>query len=240
MMDLEQAVKRLEQDRVLYANPLEILRRGSAEVLYAGADGLLLRDKVGGGIQMSAMDDETADRLLSLIPEGCDLFEGHELFYMEAAVKRLRLPARQICYSSAYLGTEALPIPPFGGELRLLTRDWAPWVHSHYSHSFGGTAYIEEAIDRGMTGVLIAGEPAGFVGFHDEGAIGMLEVLPEYRRRGLGEILQRAAVNLALSRGEIPFGQVFDDNAASLALQRKTGMTLSESKLFWIFPEEGS
>ena len=62
----------------------------------------------------------------------------------------------------------------------------------------------------------------------------MLEVLPAYRRRGLGELLQRAAINLALERGQIPFGQIIDGNEASLALQRKLGMAVSRSRLFWL------
>ncbi|MFQ8759116.1 MAG: GNAT family N-acetyltransferase [Intestinimonas sp.] len=32
----------------------------------------------------------------------------------------------------------------------------------------------------------------------------MLEVLPAWRRRGLGELLLRAAVNRALERGALP------------------------------------
>ena len=62
----------------------------------------------------------------------------------------------------------------------------------------------------------------------------MLEVLPAYRRRGVGEALLRGAVRLALARGSIPYGQVEQDNAASLALQRKAGMEMSGRRLFWL------
>ena len=82
---------------------------------------------------------------------------------------------------------------------------------------------------------FVDGVLAGFAGFHDEGSIGLLEVLPEYRRRGLGEALLCAAVRLALERGQYAFGQVFTDNRPSLALQRKVGMTVSEDILYWLF-----
>lgn len=43
------------------------------------------------------------------------------------------------------------------------------------------------------------------------------------------------AVRLALERGQYAFGQVFTDNQASLALQRKVGMTVSKDTLYWLF-----
>ena len=94
---------------------------------------------------------------------------------------------------------------------------------------------MEGAVARGMLGAFVEGEPAGFVGFHAEGTIGMLEVLPPYRRRGVGEALLRGAVRLALERGQYAFGQVFTDNAPSLALQRKVGLAVSEEILYWLF-----
>lgn len=235
MNDTERAAEYLKRDRVLHANPLEVLRRGSADLLYAGEDGVLLYDRCSGAYMMAA-DRGAAGRLMDLVPPDCNLFVGHDMAYFQQARDRWDLPEAEICYSAAYLGTGPLPVPDFGGELRLLEPSWAGWVYRHYSHAIGGVAYLEEAVSRGMLGAFLDGgtEPAGFVGFHHEGSIGMLEVLPAYRRRGLGEVLQRAAVNLALERGVYPFGQVFEDNAASLALQRKVGMTVSESRMFWL------
>ena len=98
---------------------------------------------------------------------------------------------------------------------------------------------MEEAVRRGVLGAFPTGsnQPAGFVGFHEEGSIGMLEVLPAWRRRGLGELLLRAAVNRALERGALPFAQVIEDNAPSLALQQKAGLTLSGTRMFWLMRE---
>ena len=35
-------------------------------------------------------------------------------------------------------------------------------------------------------GAFVDGQLAGFVGEHSEGSMGMLEIFPAYRRRGLG------------------------------------------------------
>lgn len=72
-----------------------------------------------------------------------------------------------------------------------------------------------------------------FIGRHAEGSIGLLEVLPQYRRRGLATLLQSYMIGLELSRGRVPYGQVFDGNDASLALQQSLGMSRSMGPLYW-------
>ena len=234
MVCAETALAFLNRNKLLYLDMLEPIRRGSAELLYTAEDGVLLYDRLAEAHMLGADSRQALDRMLPLM-EGCDILTGHQLWYKEELAARFSLKTEQICHQSAWMEA-APPAPlPFGGELRLLDRSWAAWVYEHYSHAFGGVAYIEGAIDRGMLGAFVDGQPAGFAGFHIEGAIGMLEVLPAYRRLGIGEALLRGVVSLALSRGQYAYGQVFTDNAPSLALQRKAGMAVSEDILFWLF-----
>ena len=46
--DMSGALARLNRDRALYANLLEVLRRGSARVCRAGERGILLYDEATG------------------------------------------------------------------------------------------------------------------------------------------------------------------------------------------------
>ena len=233
MEQLEQALAYLGRDPLFYMDMLEPLRRGTAELLYAEEDGVLLCES-GGIHMMSAAGPAAAERCFALLSR-CAMLVGHELWYKAEAVRRFGLHEEQICYQAAWLAPEPPAAAPFGGELRLLGEEMAQWVYDHYSHPFGGVAYMQGALRRGMLGAFVDGACAGFAGFHEEGSIGMLEVLPAYRRRGVGEALLRGAVRLALERGQYAFGQVFTDNQASLALQRKVGMCVSRERLFWLF-----
>ena len=85
-----------------------------------------------------------------------------------------------------------------------------------------------------LYGAFLDGKLAGFVGTHDEGSIGALTVVPEFRRRGLGTYLECLAIRKALERGDLPFGQVAPGNGASLALQRSLGMTISREMVCWM------
>ena len=232
----ETALACLNRNRLLYLNMLEVLRRGSAELLYAGEGGVLLYDRGSGAYMLTARDRATLDGMLPLLPADCDLLVGHDLWYRDELAGRFGLWKEELCVQAAWTAPEPPEAPAFGGELRLLGEEWAPYVCEHYSKSdIGGLEHIRQAIGAGMLGAFVDGTLAGFAGFHSEGSIGLLEVLPAYRRRGLGEALLRGAVRLALERGQYAFGQVLIDNAPSLALQKKVGKTQSEQPLYWLF-----
>ena len=85
---MEQARAWLERDRVLHANMLEVLRRGSADALVAEEGGVLLHD-TGCGAWMLAAEPEAAPAFLDRVPAGCGLFVGHDMAYFELAQARL-------------------------------------------------------------------------------------------------------------------------------------------------------
>ena len=228
------ALARLTGSRLLYMDMLEVLRRGTAQVRRAGSDGVLLYDPPS---EVWFVDADTPAALEEMLPlmEGCTILTGHQMWYKDALAARFGFGTEQICRQAAWLSPSPPVPPPFGGEIRRLDQSWAEWAEAHYSHSFGGVAYMRGAIDRGMLGAFVDGAPAGFIATHIEGSMGMLEVLPQYRRRGIGEALLAAMAGFCLERGQYPYGQVFIDNGPSLALQGKVGMALSEELLFWLF-----
>ena len=234
MTQKETALARLSGNRLLYIDMLEVLRRGTAQVCRAGCDGVLLYDPPS---EVWFLDAETPAALDEMLPmlDGCVILTGHQMWYKDKLAAHFGFQTEQICRQSAWLAPQPPVVPSFDGELRWLDRSWAVWTEEHYSHSFGGVSYMEDAIDRGMLGAFVDGQPAGFIATHIEGSMGMLEVLPQYRRRGIGEALLAAMAGFCLERGQYPYGQVFIDNGPSLALQGKVGMALSEELLFWLF-----
>ena len=146
-----------------------------------------------------------------LLADG-DLLVGRDLWDRDGLGGRCGLWKEERCVQAAWMAPEPPEAPAVGGELRLLGEEWAPYVCEHYSKSdIGGLEHIRQAIGAGMLGAFVDGTLAGFAGFHGEGSIGLLAVLPAYRRRGLGGALPRGAVRLALERGQYAFGQVLID-----------------------------
>lgn len=235
MSQREEALAYMERDRLRYINLLEIMRRGSGELLYAGADGVLLRDSGSGAYMLSAEREETAAMLVAQIPLGADLLVAHQDWYLPTLRERLGLGGGLVCHQVAWLDEEPPEQSQFAGEIRLLDVSIAPRVSEIYNHEYAEKEYIAQVIERGMLGAFVDGELAGFIGTHDEGTLGLLEVLPEYRRRGVAEALYRANIRRVLSLGGYALGHVVEGNEPSIALQRKVGMAMSEHLIYWVF-----
>ena len=131
---------------------------------------------------LSARNRGALEKFLPFL-ECSDIVVGHEDWYREELTQRLGMWQETPCYQAAWLAEEPPELPPFDGKLRPLDLEWAPFIFAHYGKSdIGGLPHIEEAVRQGMLGAFVDGELAGFVGFHPEGSIGLLEVLPPYRR----------------------------------------------------------
>jgi ribosomal protein S18 acetylase RimI-like enzyme len=79
------------------------------------------------------------------------------------------------------------------------------------------------------------GRTFGFIGRHQDGSMGMMEVLPKYRRQGWGERLERALIKMILNEGELPYGHVIVGNEASAKLQDKLGFMRCKKVVTWLW-----
>ena len=64
--------------------------------------------------------------------------------------------------------------------------------------------------------------------------MGILKILPAYRRRGYAAAMERFVIRRFMEDRLIPFGQVETSNTASAALQRKLGLTKAPRRAYWI------
>ena len=104
MDDLALARRFLLEDPLFYVNMLEVLRRGSAEVLAAEERGIVLLDR-GSGSYMFALEEGAAD-LLDLIPGDAELVTGHALWCLPLLEERLGLHGRKIVRSAAWTASQ--------------------------------------------------------------------------------------------------------------------------------------
>ena len=217
----------VSRDPARYGYLLDFYRRG-ARVCCAGAEGVVLKnDKLGlcyaGG---TAFAPELETSRLARV-------EDRALAERRAA----RAPGLEIleCAQAVYLKKDPPPRRDCPGvTLRPLTMDDLDFVLKNYRHPGAVEAHIRERIREGMLGAEAEGEPAGFIGVHEEGTMGLLEVLPRFRRRGLAEALEAALIRRQLEKGVLPYAHVKTGNAASEALQTKLGLTLDRRRFYWV------
>lgn len=138
------------------------------------------------------------------------------------------------CTQYAYLN-DSVPVDvPENVTLRSLTEEDVPFLCAHYHHPSATPRHMRERVAACMIGAFIGGKCAGFAGIHEEDAIGMLEVLPEYRRHGIAKALTAELIRFQLERGHIPYTQVRLGNNVSMHLQESLGFTAAENRVCWL------
>ena len=147
--------------------------------------------------------------------------------------KYFHLETDMECLQAVYTRREKLPVrglygPDGRGEngfsIHVLTEEFIPFVTEHYSE-IGTEEYVMDRIRHGAVyGAFYDEKIVGFIANHEEGSIGMLYVLPEYRKRHVAMALETYCMNLAIERSEIPYGQIVLGNKPSISLQEKMGI----------------
>lgn len=223
------------QDTVLYMGATEALRRGLAQIIAATQNGFLAYVPHSNLVMLAADTEAEAAALLTHTPAGVDLATVHAAWQVPLVQAALGLrEGCNECYAAAYLHTQPLAVPQ-EVDIRPLNSSHHALVYENY-HLADDADYIAELLESGvMLGAFVDGAPAGFIGQHGEGSMGLLEVFPAFQRRGLAAALESSLINRTLAKGQIPFCDVFCDNEASLRLQEKLQLTSSAGHRFWVF-----
>lgn len=204
---------------------LECARRGIGEMLVAEKDVFVL--DLNGVSSFVWGSDRAALR------RAVDLFASNDLVcllgdeFVRDVRRDMHFNQDAPCHLVVYDRKETLPVDP-SLDIRTLTPAYVEPILKHYSHpEYLADGELEELLASGaILGGFERGRLCAFVGEHREGAIGMLEVFPESRRQGWGTALEAAKINQQLSQGYVPWSEIWPDNKASLALQKKLGLTI--------------
>lgn len=229
---MEQAVLDwVARDEAGYGYLRDFHRRGGA-VCFADEAGLVLYDKT---IDIAYVGGTVPWRELPVLGEAMlTLTDSPAL--AEALMAAGRYKERMDCRQALYLKKDppAVALRP-GVTLRPLTMEDLPFVLENYHNPGAYESHIRGRIAEGMVAGQVDGQLAGFAGVHQEGALGMLEVVPAFRRRGLAEALEAAVIGRVLEEGGFPYCHVRLGNTASESLQKKLGLVFDEGRtLCWL------
>ena len=217
------------------ADLTELVRRENGAVLYQGSEGTIARKEDDGAVITDILDGQ---RL-------CALLDGLKLPKLELLTVKSRETADELAQHFHWNGRNPCsqwvycrPEPPeqMSCDIRPLTQAYAAVAAEHYHLIDDSLSYLTARIAAGrMWGLFEDGRLAGFIGMHSEGSMGMLEILPEYRRKGYGYALEAFLIAWHLQQGWTPYCHVIDGNEASLHLQKKLGLEQAEMPAIWVF-----
>ena len=204
MFDLSICQELFDRDPVRYIDMTEAVRRGIGTVLYASPSAALVdvpSPEQPNGFHtylMCCAGLEEAQRLCGLLPSGGGfLLAAHEDFCVPLLKERFgaTLFLEGASYQAAYLRTQPPVLQDCGLAIRQLDVSGLPQVAAHYQ--LEGEDYLRSLLERGqLFGGFLNGVMVGFAGRHAEGSIGLLEILPQYRRQGFATELERYMIQI--------------------------------------------
>ena len=228
----------LEKKQLLYAGLIQVIRRGTAEILEETEEGIFLKDSVSGGFMLAVEDVETGKEWLKKYSHlNYRLFVVFQKEIVDILKEEYGLTETMECYQAVYplnISPNYEKVCENDLQIRCAEKKDIETIMTYY-HKLE-----EEELERIIEGGdLFLGfqeeKMVGFVGKHLEGSMGLLEILPDYRRKGYGYTMESFLINHMLKQNLIPFCQIEVDNEKSLALQRKIGMQISDEKMYWVF-----
>lgn len=134
-----------------------------------------------------------------------------------------------------YILPEAIEIKPQTRKVKELNKTYADYIynHSHYQ-KFTSIDYIRDRIDKDVAVGLFEDNKLVAWGLtHDDGALGFLHVIPEYRGNGYGKEIVRNLIKKKREIGKPVFANVEPQNNKPKKLLDSLGFEFDE-EISWV------
>ncbi len=224
-------IKLLADNYLLSIFITDPIKRGTADILHRSDKTVIISERSSRAVMAYT---ENADEAFNFIGklDSCPLICTNSRALTDNVMARFGLADDMTCRQAVWTGGKIkyepnLEIVPADDEAMKIIRQ-------HYK-----VISEEDLWQVKKNGNLFCGYAqghlVGFVGQHLEGSMGILHVLPEFRRRGYAEELEAFLINRIVTEGRVPFAHILHDNIPSLALQGKLGLNLSEGFVYWAF-----
>lgn len=227
-------------DRLNDVDMIEPLRLRQADIIYEGKEGIVFHELRSDALMVSMNDtDKFKEIYENNHLDRFELWDVKQKAIADILVNDYHKILQFACYQAIYDRKKFIDIEERNDvHIQCLSLKYAQDVIDAYQHN--DPSYIYDLIGKKhLWGLFEKQRLAGFIGIHDEGSMGLLEVLPQFQRKGYGTMLESYLINEYLKQGLVPYCQVIAGNEKSLKLQKKLGLTISNQLSYWLFQEKG-
>lgn len=231
MLKKEEIKKIFGEDADHFALINYVINNGG-EILYAETDGVLALYK--GIYALFGTSGQGLTKALSLV-ENASCFVCSSSEEGDAVLEKFKnIKKKKACYQILYR-------EPFGVEIPedTIVKELPPtdenidFVTSTYTLGFAREDIKRLMQDFTFYATYTGGELSGYIGRHDEGSIGLLEIMPKFRRKGLGAFLVDYSVKKVNEQGDIAYCNIEANNEKSLKMHLKMNFIPSNKFVYW-------
>jgi 8-oxo-dGTP diphosphatase len=128
-----------------------------------------------------------------------------------------------------------VPVPEPQNEIVPLTPDQTDYIFDHTDYrDYTDKKYIRDRLERDISAAIIKdGKPVAWGLTHDDGALGFLHVLPEYRGKGYGRDIVLARIAMKREKGQPVYCNIVPGNIPAIKLMESLGFE-ADRKIYWV------
>jgi 8-oxo-dGTP diphosphatase len=143
--------------------------------------------------------------------------------------------AEWILSTMRYYLPEDVEVPENKKEVIPLTTDHIGFIISQSNYKqFLSPAYVEERISKSISAAIMKkGKLVAWGLTHDDGALGSLHVLDEYRKKGYGKEILISLIHQNRKLGRISFAQIEERNIKAIRLVEHLGF-IKDRRVSWV------
>lgn len=230
---LGKVLKHLEKDRVRNINIINFIKNYTVYSVDIAGESVLIRGRSDEEwVYISSKSEDEFRRLIQGLDNEDKCFAVLEDWMVPYIIIgreiRSKLTSIKLVYDQK---TSLLPLESNADNLSV---EDAPYIYQNSKYKeYISVEYIRERIINGIgLGVRQDKNLVAWAITHDDGAIGFLNVLEEYRRKRYGSDVAIAVIKQLLELGEVPFVHIEEENEKSMNLALKIGFK-KDRRIHW-------
>lgn len=232
-MNMDMALQILNTDRLRNINIINFMKQYPIKSVDIEGQSVMVRgtsDK--NWVYLSSKSETELLSLINRLSRNDDNFAVVEDWMVPYILKDSGKEENLTCIK-LYL-PDNVSLPACKCKISELSVEDAEYIYDNYKYqNFTCIEYIKDRITRGIgLGIYESNKLTAWIITHDDGAMGFLNVLPEYRRRGYGLELTVSLVQKLRAAGEIPFVHIEEGNIKSMSLALKLGF-VKDRRVNW-------
>ncbi|NBG87077.1 GNAT family N-acetyltransferase [Isachenkonia alkalipeptolytica] len=234
MDNIKVALEILSEDPIRNINLINFIKEYQIDVIHIEGSSVLVKGRSDQAwTYISSKSEAELNVLLKHLKEEDQHFATIEDWMLPFILKDRRLEWKLSCVKFYFPNNSALP-ENMVSLLELSTTDAQYIFENSKYQEYTSKEYIIERIQKGIgLGIYKNEKLVAWILTHDDGAMGFLHVLPEYRGKGYARELSIAMIRKLREQGEITFIHIEEDNKESMSLSRKMGF-VKERLVHWV------
>jgi len=230
----KKALMHLEKDKARNINIINFMKNYPVYWVDTAGESVLIRGRSDEDwVYISSKLEDEFQRLIRGLDEEDKCFAVLEDWMLPYIAKgkeiRSRLTSMKLVYD------DINPLPSIKCDVENLSDSDASYIYENSKYKeYISIDYIEDRITKGNgLGIYENDRLVAWALTHDDGAIGFLNVLEEYRGRGYATKVTVAMIKRLLEIGEVPYVHIEEENEKSMNLALKTGFR-KDRRIHWI------